>query len=334
VTDLIQLGLANLLSPMVLCFALGAAAALMKSDLEVPEPVARGLALYLMFSIGFKGGASLLGHGSGAGLDIVAALLIAVMLSFGMPFIAFALLRALCGLERMAAGAVAAHYGSVSIVTFVAATQFVTGMGLAHEGYVVAMLAAMETPAIVSGLLLARSGGQAGTARGPLFNSTLLREIMLNASIVILVGAFLIGVVTGTKGAAQIKPFTTDIFNGALCLFLLDMGLVAGRQLRSAKALSGRILAFGLCMPLIGAGLGLMAAWLLGLSLGGAALLSVLCASASYIAAPAAMRLALPQVPPALYVTLSLVITFPFNVVIGIPVYFAAARALGFAAMP
>lgn len=335
-SDLLQLGLMNLVSPMVLSFALGFAAAVARSDLDIPEAVGRALAIYLMFAIGFKGGAALAANGAGGG--VVAAMLAALLLSAALPFLAYALLRALTRIGPVDAGAVAAHYGSISIVTFVTGSQFVTGQGIGYEGYLVAMMALMETPAIVSGLFLARRAlaRQDGTAAGPtrkkgaFLSPELLREILLNASVVVLVGGFLIGWATGERGMLMVKPFVADIFNGVLCLFLLDMGLVAARQLRSVKALSAPLLAFGLYMPLLGAAAGLGTAWLLGLSLGGATLLAVLAASASYIAVPAAMRLALPQANPAVYVTLSLVITFPFNVVVGIPLYFAAARALGF----
>jgi hypothetical protein len=177
----------------------------------------------------------------------------------------------------------------------------------------------------------AGGGGAGGEARaGGLLPPHLLREILLNASIVLLVGGFLIGWATGEPGKALVQPLFYDAFNGLLCLFLLDMGLVAARQIRGVRALRPGMLAFGFGMPLAGAAVGLAAAALLGLGLGGATLLTVLCASASYIAVPAAMRLALPEANPAVYVTLSLVITFPFNVVAGIPLYFATASALGF----
>jgi len=322
VSDLLQLGLGNLLSPMVLSFALGAAAASARSDLVVPEAVGRALAIYLMFSIGFKGGAAL--ASGGVGPEVLAGLAAAAALSFAMPFVAFGLLRLATRSGPVDAAAVAAHYGSISVVTFVAATQFLVGQGVPYEGHIVAMMAVMETPAIVSGLLLARRGG------GSPFSGELMREILLNASVVLLVGGFLIGWATGERGLALVSPLVVDLFNGLLCFFLLDMGLLVARQLRGLGRIDRRMLAFGLYMPPIGAALGLAAAALLGLSLGGALLLAVLAASASYIAVPAAMRLALPEANPALYVTLSLGVTFPLNVIVGIPVYYAAARAAGF----
>lgn len=323
-SDLLQLGLGNLLSPMVLSFALGAAAAALRSDLVVPEAVGRGLAIYLMFSIGFKGGAAL--AGGGVGPEVLAGLAAAAALSFAMPFVAFALLRTATRTGPVDAAAVAAHYGSISVVTFVAATQFLVGQGIRYEGHIVAMMAVMETPAIVSGLLLARRASGGGSA----FSGELMREILLNASVVLLVGGFLIGWATGERGLAVVAPLVVDLFNGLLCFFLLDMGLLVARQLRGLGRIDKRMLAFGLYMPPIGAVLGLAVAAALGLSLGGAVLLAVLAASASYIAVPAAMRLALPEANPALYVTLSLGVTFPLNVVVGIPVYYAAARAVGF----
>jgi hypothetical protein len=324
VSDLLQLGLGNLLSPMVLSFALGAAAAALRSDLVVPEAVGRGLAIYLMFSIGFKGGAAL--ASGGVGPEVLAGLAAAAALSFAMPFLAFALLRAGTRTGPVDAAAVAAHYGSISVVTFVAATQFLVGQGIRYEGYIVAMMAVMETPAIVSGLLLARRAGGGGSP----FSGDLVREILLNASVVLLVGGFLIGWATGERGLAAVSPLVVDLFNGLLCFFLLDMGLLVARQLRGLGRIDKRMLAFGLYMPPIGAALGMAVAAVLGLSLGGAVLLAVLAASASYIAVPAAMRLALPEANPALYVTLSLGVTFPLNVIVGIPVYYAAARAAGF----
>jgi uncharacterized protein len=329
VASILELGLSNVATPMVLCFVLGAVAAFVRSDLEIPDAVGRALALYLMFSIGFKGGAAL--NAGGGGFDVVAGILVAGVVSFLMPFLAFALLRMGAGLNRIDAGAVAAHYGSISVVTFVTATQFLTSNGIDYEGHLVAMMAVMETPAIVSGLLLATWGRRSGDGSGTSgFSRELLREIVLNASVVLLVGGFLIGWITGAPGMALVKPLVVDMFNGLLCFFLLDMGLLVARQARAVGRLDPRILAFGLYMPPIGAAIGFAAAALLGLSLGGAVLMAVLAASASYIAVPAAMRMALPEANPATYVTLSLAVTFPLNVIVGIPVYHAVAGALGF----
>ncbi len=322
-----DLAAANLLSPMVLFFALGLAAAFARSDLSIPEAVAKGMSLYLMMAIGFKGGAGVAAHG--IDLKLTLALIAGIILSAAIPLIAFFILRAVSGLSRVDAAAIAAHYGSISIVTFLAATQALNGAGIAHESFMVAVAAAMETPAIFVALLLAQQGQGAASAHGsPGLDRTALREVALNGSIVVLVGAFAIGWITGTEGLKSIEPFIVSPFKGVLCLFLLDMGLVAGRGLREgSKNLTLPVIAFGLYMPLIGAVMGLGAALAVGLSPGGTALMITLAASSSYIAVPAAMRLALPEAQPAIYLPLSLGVTFPFNLTIGIPIYIALAMS-------
>lgn len=318
-----MLSLATLIPLPVMFFALGLGAGLARSDLAVPDPVAKGLSLYLMLAIGLKGGMAVAAPGAAEGLP--AALALGVALSFALPLPAYALLRAGTRLDRATAAAVAGHYGSVSVVTFAAATAALTAAGIPSEGFMPAVLAAMETPAILTALLLARRGRE-GPVRG---KRHLAREVLLNGSVVLLLGSFAIGWIAGPEQRPQIAPFTEALFPGALCLFLLEMGLLAARQLRAAPArLDPRLAAFGLVMPLIGAAAGLAAGLLAGLSLGGVTLMAVLAASASYIAVPAAMRLALPEADAGVYVTLSVAVTFPFNVVIGIPLYLWAARFL------
>jgi len=322
-SELFDLARSNLLSPMVLFFALGVLAGRVKSDLHVPEAMSKGLALYLMFAIGFKGGLAL--FKGGAGGEVLAAAGAAIALSALLPLLAFAVLRAATGIPRPDAAAIAAHYGSVSVVTFVSATAFLTARGQAPEGYMVVMMALMETPAIITGLLLARgTGGGRRIAISP----ALLREVLASGSILLLVGSFAIGWITGEAGERAIGPVVVDPFQGALCFFLLDMGLLVARRLEGVRDFDLRLLLFGLYMPLIGAAAGLGAAALLGLSVGGAALLATLVASASYIVVPAAMRLAVPEANPGLYVTLSLAVTFPFNLVLGIPLYYRVAERL------
>jgi hypothetical protein len=321
-----DLAYANLVSPMVLFFALGLLAALAKSDLVVPEAVAKTLALYLMMSIGFKGGVEVAKTGLTAKMALV--LVATAILSFIIPIIAYNLLKLTSRLSAVDAGAIAAHYGSISIVTFVAATQTVTALGLDYEGYLIAVAAVMETPAIVSALLLARIGAKKEGIElgGGESMPELLREIAFNGSVVMLVGAFVIGWITGPPGLEMTKAFLVDPFRGVLCLFLLDMGLIAGRGMRSGmKHLSAPVILFGLYMPLISATLAAGTAWMLDLSLGGTALLITLSASASYIAVPAAMRLALPEANPSVYLTMSLGVTFPFNLTLGIPLYLVMA---------
>ena len=317
---IVALAGANLVSPMILSFALGLGAALARSDLSVPEAAAKALSLYLLFAIGFKGGAAVATHGVDA--QLLFSLLAGVVLSFAIPFVAYGLLRALTRLSQVDAAAVAGHYGSISIVTFAAATSALTAQRLEYEGYMVAVAAAMEAPAILSALWLATRGSGGRVEKG------LWAEILLNGSIVLLLGAFVIGLITGPKGLEDLSSFIVAPWKGVLCLFLLDMGLVAGRGLRASKGIITPILlAFGIAMPVIGSSLGLAAGLLLGLSAGGVAMMMVLAASASYIAVPAAMRVALPEANPALSLTLSLCITFPFNLTLGIPAYIAAAQA-------
>jgi len=316
-----------LLSPMILCFALGMAAALARSGLSVPEAAAKTLSLYLLFAIGFKGGASLAGHGVDG--SMLGALGAGVVLSAALPVVAYGLLTVMTRLSQTDAAAVAGHYGSISIVTFVTALAVLQDRGMSSEGYMVAVAAAMEAPAIVVALWLAARGTASGTGGGARMDATLWREVMLNGSIVLLVGAFAIGAATGQEGLAEIDSFIVAPFKGVLCLFLLDMGLVAGRGLRQARGVLGAgAVGFGMTMPLIGAALGLLAAMLVGLSPGGAALLMTLSASASYIAVPAAMRVALPEANPSIYLTLSLGVTFPFNLVVGIALYAEIAHRL------
>ncbi len=321
--DFLTIAGANLTSPMVLCFVLGVGAALLRSELSIPEAAAKMMSLYLLFAIGFKGGAEVARHGLGP--DIAFAVLAGIALSALLPVIAYLLMRVATGLSGVDAAAVAAHYGSISIVTFVAATQALEGAGLVHDGYMVAVAAAMEAPAIIVGLFLAsRHLGKSDRSTGELG-----REILLNGSIVLLVGAFVIGWISGDTGFRTIAGLIDTPFKGVLCLFLLDMGLLAGRHLRgSAGKLGPATLAVGLYMPLVGASVALPIGLLIGLSPGSLALLLTLAASGSYIAAPAALRIALPQANPAIYLTLSLGVTFPFNLTLGVPIYIAVAEAL------
>lgn len=329
VETILSLAAENLLSPIILFFALGLAAAFARSDLSVPEAAAKALSIYLLFAIGFKGGVSVSEHGVDA--TLLLALVAGVILSFAIPFTAFGLLRMMTRLGTVDAAAVAGHYGSISIVTFVAATSVLQSQGIASEGYLVAVAAAMEAPAILSALwLAARFSSADKNAERAKGTKGLLREILLNGSIVLLVGSFFIGMLSGPKGLSEIESFIVSPFKGVLCLFLLDMGLVAGRGLRSSAGLMrpGLIL-FGILMPIIGAVAGLIAGSLIGLSVGGTMLLMTLSASASYIAVPAAMRVALPEANPSIYLTMSLGITFPFNLTVGIPLYLSIAQATG-----
>lgn len=316
-----DVAISTLLSPIILFFALGMSAALLRSQMSVPEAIAKGMAIYLMMAIGLKGGVEM--SKNPLTMDVILVLLAGIVLSFMIPAISFMLLRLTTKLDRVDAAATAAHYGSISIVTFVAATEAVRLSGLDSGGHLVAVAALMETPAIITALVLASRGQSkrekpvAGSEQGEL-----VREVFLNASIVVLVGALIIGWIAGEDGTKSVQPFFVDLFQGVLCLFLLDMGLSAGRGLRQGwRQLSAMTVGFGLYMPLISAAIAAGFASLIGMSAGDAALLITLSASASYIAVPAAMRLALPEAKPSIYLTLSLGVTFPFNVTIGIPLY-------------
>lgn len=303
-------------------FALGFGAGALRADLSVPEALAKSLSLYLMVAIGLKGGAALAMPGASEGL--LATLGMGVALSFLLPLPAFLLLRLVARLDRETAAAVSGHYGSVSVVTFAAASGTLVTLGVPQEGFMPAVLAVMETPAILSAILLARLGGAADS---PKLNARkLAREVLLNGPVVLLMGSFLIGYLAGEPGSRQLAPFTEALFPGALCLFLLEMGLMAVRQLRaSGRGLPLVLIGFGVVMPLIGGAAGLVAGQFIGLSLGGVALMAVLGGSASYIAVPAAMRLALPRADAGIYVTLSVAISFPFNILVGIPLWMRLA---------
>jgi hypothetical protein len=248
-----------------------------------------------------------------------------LLLSFAAPFGAYMVLRAFGSLDRLTAAATAAHYGSVSVVTFAAGSEYLRAIGVEFGGHMAAVLALMETPAILAALLIASGlGSQKGTRLKP----SLLREVFLNGAAVVLIGSFVIGVITGERGMARLDVFVNPLFQGALCLFLLDMGLVASRRLAEAPKLNWRLIVFAIGWPLASAGAALCAAHALRLSVGDATMLAILAGSASYIAAPAAMRVALPKADAGVYLSLSLGVTFPFNLLLGIPLYHAAARAL------
>ena len=314
----------NLLSPMVLFFVVGLFAAFAKSELTVPEPVAKLLSLYLLMSIGFRGGAEVTHHGFT--FQLAGTIGAGILLSFAMPFIAYAILKRTSRLSAVDAAAVAGHYGSISAVTFAAVTGALNQLSVPFEGYMVAVAAAMETPAIMSALNLARPHrDQSATANG----NHVWREVLLNGSVVTLLGALVVGMISGPRGLATVKPFFVDLFPGFLCLFLLDMGLVAGRGLNQGrKYLTTSLGVFAVIMPLFGASIAAALAFAVGLSSGGTAVLMTLAASASYIAVPAALRLALPEANPAISLTMSLGVTFPFNLLLGIPLYIAAANAI------
>lgn len=310
---------ATLLSPMVMFFGLGALAAAARSDLTIPEAAGKAMAIYLMVAIGLKGGVAVSAEGITSELAVAAAL--GLGLSLALPLPAYWIGRGFAGQSRTDAASIAAHYGSVSVVTFVAGVEALKLAGLPSSGFMVAVLALMETPAIVVGLLLARRAGAAGAAD----RSSVLHETFLNGSVVLLVGSFVIGLVVGKDGFAQVAPVFDAGFRGILCLFLLDMGLVAARRLRETRSLTSRLVAMAIVLPIVNGAAGVLVASLAGLAPGNAAAMGILAASASYIAVPAAMRIAMPQANAGTSLAMSLGVTFPFNVALGIPLYILIA---------
>lgn len=312
--------LALLTSPAILFFFVGAAAAFARSDLTIPEPVTKALSLYLMLCIGFKGGVE--ARAAGLQGDFLTAAAIGIVLSALMPILALAILRRTTRLDRPTLCALAATYGSVSVVTFAAGQQHLETLGLTPGGYMAAVLALMETPAILTALILLNGAGRGEPGR----RRAILREVFVGAASVMLLGSFLVGALSGEAGLARLDVFVGPLFQGALCFFLLDIGLTAARRLmEGGRKLSAGVIAFALGFPLLSAALALAVSRLAGLGVGDAALLTILAASASYIAVPAAMRLAAPKADPGVFVTASLAVTFPFNLTIGITLYSAAA---------
>lgn len=318
-----MLGLAvdNLLSPPVLGFALGLLAVLIGGDLRLPDAVYQGLSMYLLLAIGIKGGVALRAVSVG---DVVLPVVATIALGVIIPVLAYVVLRRLTPLSGIDRGAIAAHYGSTSLVTFTAALVFLEASGIAVEGFVTTLLTVMEIPGIVVGLLLA---GRA--ANRSLSWRASLHEILVGKSILLLVGGLVLGVLTGATGYARVEPFFGALFVGILTLFLVELGTLAGRRLPDLRAAGIGLPVFAIVFPILAGTLGALAGSLAGLSLGGATILAVLSASASYIAAPAAVRLALPEANPGFYLTAALGITFPFNLVIGIPLYLEIAKAVG-----
>lgn len=310
-------GVETLLSPVILFFLLGAIAAFVRSDLSIPEAIAKGMSLYLMAAIGLKGGKQV--AEAGFSVEILIAAGLGLLLSLLLPIPAFALLRRLGGLNRTDAAACAAHYGSVSVVTFVTGVEVLTAAGMPPAGYMVAVLALMETPGIIVGLLLARQAGGSAAPSGQ--TSRLLHETFFNGSVMLLIGSFVIGLVAPKDALAQTLPFFDGLFRGVLCLFLLDMGLIAARRFRDARAMTWRVAGLALLLPVVNGLIGVTLATMAGLDAGSAAALGILAGSASYIAAPAVVRMALPEADPGLYLGMSLAVTFPFNIIFGISLF-------------
>lgn len=318
ILELVQI---NLLSPMVLAFALGITATLLHSDLKLPDELYTTLSIYLLLAIGLKGGIAL----AETSLAVFWAPAVAtLLLGIIIPVIAYGVARKIGKMNVADAAALAAHYGSVSAVTFAAAQTFLDTVGVRYEGFMPALVAILEVPAIVVALLIAQVAGapQGGDWRKA------LRELLTSKSILLLVGGMIIGWLAGPRGGKEVAPVFVDLFKGALTFFLLELGMVAARRFRDLPSAGLFLLGFGIIMPIFNGLLGVWFGSITGLSLGGSTILGVLSASASYIAAPAAVRIALPQANPGFYLTAALGITFPFNLAIGLPIYYTIASLI------
>lgn len=319
----------NLLDPAILFFVFGVLAGAVRSNLEIPRSIAKFLSLYLLMALGLKGGFALAKSGLDSG--VLLSLAAAILMAFAVPALGYAVLRK--RVSRYDAAAVAASYGSVSAVTFVTAMQYLDSAGLPAGGHMAVAMVLMESPAIIMAVLLANTlrqqAGTAGTAPAIRLRGV-LHESFTDGAHLLLLGSMVVGYLSGEAGKAMMQPFSADLFKGMLAFFLLDMGLQVARNFREARQASALLFAYALLGPLLHAALALLLAWALGLATGDAALLMVLSASASYIVVPAVLRFAIPEANPAIYFGLSLGVTFPLNILLGIPLYTAmAATVLG-----
>lgn len=314
-----QLIVGNLTNPTLLFFLLGIVAAFIKSDLEIPPQISKFLSLYLLFSIGFKGGMEL-AH-SGFTIEVGITLGIAMFMAVLVPLYSYFLLRR--KLDVYNSGAIAATYGSVSAVTFITASAFLADQQIDFGGHMVASMALMETPAIIIGVILIRIFSKEDAPKKEHQSiKNIIKEAFSNGSVLMILGSLIIGIVSDEKQAEGIKPFTSDIFKGFLAVFLLDMGIVAAKRIKSFSNAGWFLSAFGIIVPVVNACLAIFISHAFGVDDGNAFLLAILASSASYIAVPAALRLAIPQADPGLYIPMALAVTFPFNIVVGIPMYF------------
>jgi uncharacterized protein len=316
----LSIALANLTSVSVLVFILGFVAARFKSDIRIPDPVYQIISVYLLFGIGLKGGVSLT-HSSAQGM--VKPVIATIILGCLIPALAFYLLRYIKNINEVDRGAIAAHYGSTSLVTFTAALVFLDNSEISYEGFATALLTIMEIPGIIVGIFLATRHLNRKVSWG-----TSLKEIVLGKTIILLVGGLIVGAISGDAGYARVEPFFVNLLPGILALFLMHLGYLAGVRINIIKESGIRLFLFAIIFPLVAGTLGVIGGYLAGLSVGGATILGVLSASASYIAAPAAVSIALPEANPSLSITTSLGVTFPLNLTIGIPLFYAIAQLL------
>lgn len=313
-----EIALRGLTSVPVLVFILAVVATRLRADLRLPESIYTFLSIFLLLAIGLKGGVGLRKAGFS---EVAVPALFTLVLGVITPLIAFGLLRLMTRLDRVNRAAIAAHYGSTSLVTFTAALVFLDLAVVPYEPYMATLLALLEVPAIVVALFLAGNVASGSRAEA-------LREVVTSRSVVLLAGGLVVGFISGPVGYEAVQPFFGGLFQGVLALFLLEMGVLVGRRLHEVRAGGPGLFAFAFVMPILGGTIGVAVGTVAGLSVGGATVLGVLVASASYIAAPAAVRLALPEANPAFYLTSSLALTFPFNLVLGIPLYYLMAQNL------
>lgn len=312
-----------LFQPAILFFLIGIMAVLVKSDLEIPESFLKVLSLYLLFALGFKGGNEL--QKTPLTMEVLLPLFIATLASFVIPLVVYPIVRRKFSVPDSAA--VAATYGSVSAVTFMTAASYLDAHQIPFGGYMVAALALMESPAILTGLVLARWNDTNG-GKNRLSYGSVLHECFANKSVLILIGSLVAGMVTPASGAKALQPFVSQLFPGMLCFFLLDLGLVAARRIADLRAGGIFSVLFALAFPVISGSCALLIAYVCKFREGDAFLFAILCASGSYIAVPAAFRAALPAANPSVYVGLALGVTFPFNLLIGIPLAYTIVHKL------
>lgn len=310
-----------ILTPMVLAFLLGIVATLVGSDLKFPEGLYIGLTIYLLFAIGLKGGGKL----SAISLaEFIKPAIVAVGVCIFIAVFSYSILRFVGKFSAINAAAISAHYGSVSAVTFSEATAYLEYLQIPYEGFMPSLLALMEVPAIIISIFLARLAKSDEKTNW----KKLLHELLTGKGNILLLGGMLIGLLSGKKGMEQISPLFEVPFRGVLVLFLLEVGMITGKKLSDLKNTGFFLIVFGITMPLINSIIGIYLSNMIGLSMGGAIIFGTLCASASYIAAPAAIRLALPEASPGYYLTASLAITFPFNIILGLPLYLNFAKLI------
>ncbi len=303
-------------SPFIQLFILGLVAGIFKSDLNIPEDFTKAITLYLMLAIGLKGGVTL-ANNEVQPIFLIKIATTGVLVGFLLPFLGYIFLKKFTSLDQINSANIASHYGSISAVTFSYTLSFLDRAHIPYSAYMITLMALMESPGIIAGLMLARKN-----SKKSIFSKCLLSEVLLNSSIVLLLGGMIIGYTSPQNQILLIKPYLIDPFYGILCLFMLEMGLLVAKHSHSLKKISPKVFAFGIYMPIISAMIGILLSAILGFQVGNALLFSTLCAGASYIAVPATMKHALPKANHSLSITLSLCITFTFNIILGVPLYY------------